>query len=727
MIGRERIVTRLIVFLLLTTQQLPSQGIKPAEAQDQAVRRILIINEVDAASPAIPLIDDGLRESLQGSRFRIQIYREYMQANLFPDVADQRIIRDFYIRKYRNHRPDLIITVGNTPLQFMMEEHNQSFPGVPVVYCLSNNVENELKPDPLYTGVKMTSDAAGTVAAALRLLPDTKRVVVIGGSSPFDHQRTAVVMEQLKKYAGRLDISYWTDLAMPQIQMQLRHLSKGTIVLFNTMGRDAAGTYYTSRETGPLITSASAVPVFTLFDVFFGNGEVGGHLAQIRAHGFLAGKAALKIFDGVTPSAIPIANVPIGFVFDWRALKRWGLSESNLPPGSTILNRPPTAWEQYKWYFIAAITLILIEAVLISALVSQRIRRRRTEKDLAITNERLRLSVEIGQSVGWDWEISSGKNRWFGNLQSIFGIPGENYETTVGEFFNYVYPDDHKIVRSAMARARDERKPYVAEFRIVRRDAVVRWLAARGGFHYSENGSPERMVGMAMDVTERKTAEEALVNLSGRLISAQEEERSRIAREIHDDYQQRLAMFANDLDGIRQDVASEDVKYQLRSLWNDVSELAADMHSLSHRLHSSTLETLGLAAGIETFCREFQDQHGLVISFAHEDIPRGIPSEVALCLFRVTQESLRNIKRHSGTNQAEVWLGFDGKRLLLSVSDKGSGFDASLRSPGSGIGIRSMQERLRLVGGHLEIDSKLGHGTAIDAWVPLEAVRQAAS
>ena len=145
--------------------------------------------------------------------------------------------------------------------------------------------------------------------------------------------------------------------------------------------------------------------------------------------------------------------------------------------------------------------------------------------------------------------------------------------------------------------------------------------------------------------------------MSGRLIDAQEEERKRIAREIHDDYNQRLAVLANDLEELAEKVGiSSRSGPAAPQLWNHISEIAADLHSLSHRLHPSTLENLGLVAGVKAFCQEFADQQQMQVHFIYEKVPRAIPADIALCLFRVTQEALRNIKRHSGTDRAEVHL-----------------------------------------------------------------------
>jgi PAS domain S-box-containing protein len=224
------------------------------------------------------------------------------------------------------------------------------------------------------------------------------------------------------------------------------------------------------------------------------------------------------------------------------------------------------------------------------------------------------------------------------------------------------------------------------------------------------------------DITHRKHAEEALVSLSGRLIEAQDEERKRIAREIHDDYSQRIAMLAMDLEQLAENVGDSfgETSQQFHDLFDRVSELGADLHSLSHRLHSSTLESLGLLAGVEAFCKEFAEQQGMKVDFVHENIPRRVPSDAALCMFRITQEALRNIKRHSGAHQAEVHLEQQDGRLHLSVSDCGRGFDSSKPPAECGIGIHSMEERLRLLGGKLEIQSRPMEGTRIDAWLPLK-------
>ena len=217
-------------------------------------------------------------------------------------------------------------------------------------------------------------------------------------------------------------------------------------------------------------------------------------------------------------------------------------------------------------------------------------------------------------------------------------------------------------------------------------------------------------------------ARKAQEQLSGRLINAQEKERSRLASEIHDDFSQRLALLALGLENAEEAIGSspsEAVK-QVHSLLNSASEIGADLHTLSHRLHSSTLEALGLVPGISALCKEFTNQQGIEIDFLPDDIPRTVHPDVALCLFRIVQEGLRNLKKHSGVSKAQVRLRRVGDKLVVSVCDEGVGFDARQQRAKEGLGIRSMEERAYLLGGRFEVHSAPGKGTRIEAWVPLK-------
>jgi signal transduction histidine kinase/ABC-type uncharacterized transport system substrate-binding protein len=218
-----------------------------------------------------------------------------------------------------------------------------------------------------------------------------------------------------------------------------------------------------------------------------------------------------------------------------------------------------------------------------------------------------------------------------------------------------------------------------------------------------------------------RTARDVQVQLSGLLIDSQEKERSRLAAELHDDFSQRLALLALGLENAEEALqdSPQSVKQQLHELLNSASEIGADLHTVSHRLHSATLDKLGLVPGIGAFCEEFSNRHGIEIDFSSEDIPKGVHSDIALCLFRIVQEALQNLRKHSGVANGEVRLRRTGNKILVSIRDEGKGFNAGINGK-PGLGIRSMTERAHLAGGQLMVYSEPGKGTRIEATVPLQ-------
>lgn len=223
--------------------------------------------------------------------------------------------------------------------------------------------------------------------------------------------------------------------------------------------------------------------------------------------------------------------------------------------------------------------------------------------------------------------------------------------------------------------------------------------------------------GLFWERAHRRKAEEAISGFSRRLIEAQETERTRIARELHDDINQRLAMLAISLKTAKQGLSNSDLKTSriLEEAGEQVSELESDVQALSHQLHSSKLEYLGLEAAASGFCREFSERQNVTVNLRCESVPEDLSSDVALCLFRVLQEALHNALKYSGVNEFEVSVTGVSKAIELRVHDSGAGFDA--KRIGQGLGLTSMKERLRLVGGECSIDSVPGQGTTVIARV----------
>ena len=218
-----------------------------------------------------------------------------------------------------------------------------------------------------------------------------------------------------------------------------------------------------------------------------------------------------------------------------------------------------------------------------------------------------------------------------------------------------------------------------------------------------------------------KRARKGQAQLSGLLLTAHERERSRLAAEIHDDFSQRMAVLSLGLETAAEQISGSmtETNRLMQELMESASELGADLHTLSHRLHSSTLERLGLVAGVGAFCRELSAQHGIQVAFCHHDVAPSVSPEIALCLFRIVQEGLRNVQKHSGATHAEVNLEMLDGKLHVTISDDGKGFDTKNGS-GQGLGLWSMRERARSVEGRFEVHSENEKGTRIDVWTPIE-------
>ena len=234
-----------------------------------------------------------------------------------------------------------------------------------------------------------------------------------------------------------------------------------------------------------------------------------------------------------------------------------------------------------------------------------------------------------------------------------------------------------------------------------------------------ESGEPSRMLGVNIDITERKQAEQALSGMTRKLVEAQEQERVRIARELHDDINQRLALVAIGLDQLRakhKDLPSE-VRGHLQELQQMTLDTSSNVYALSHELYSSIPDSLDLAKGMRSWCKTFGDRQELEIDFKSHDVPKA-PQEISLCLFRVLQEAVHNAAKHSGAERIDVQLAENAGEIRLIVSDLGKGFDIESARRSAGLGLTSMQERVRLIGGTIVIDSKPSAGTTIHVRVP---------
>lgn len=334
--------------------------------------------------------------------------------------------------------------------------------------------------------------------------------------------------------------------------------------------------------------------------------------------------------------------------------------------------------------------------------------------------DRVRQLMETANILPWEADAESGQFTYAGSQASkMFGYPVEQWYEP--DFWpTHLHPDDREQAVSFYIKHSAILDHYEFEYRMVALDGRVVWIHDLVSVT-REDGKPKTISGFMIDITERKQTEEKLRDLSGRLISAQEEERSRVARELHDDLNQRMALLSIELEqlGLKIPQKYADLRRSVHSLRTTAQEISTEIHRLSYQLHPSKLDHLGLATGLKSFCDQLSVSHDLDISFRQKGFPATIPKDITLCIFRIAQESLRNVIKHSGSRQAKVVLERRDKSVRLSVSDRGCGFDIGSDKVSQGLGLTSMGERLRLVGGEILIQSQPSRGTQIIVSVPL--------
>lgn len=377
---------------------------------------------------------------------------------------------------------------------------------------------------------------------------------------------------------------------------------------------------------------------------------------------------------------------------------------------------PSRGPQQARWFNMTATPLAGAErgAVIVHRDISGL---KRAQSELRESEERFRLIADEVPVLMWTREPDSEVIH-----VNKFGLEmtGWNEEDfTLPKWLEAVHPDDLQKNYGNYAQAWDARQKYMLEYRYRHASGQYRWLLDCGVPRYLADGSFAGYVGVALDIQDRKEAEQTRHELAGRLLRAQEDERARIARELHDDIAQRLALLTIRLKQMEQEASQSKDGQRIADLRRQAKQLSMDVSHLSHLLHSSYLENLGLAAAVENQCKEAAKLHHVEIACKVKNLPRVLDHDVALSFFRVLQEALRNIFRHSHAGAVQVELFADARGIHLRITDDGVGFDTSAPGNAEGLGLVSMRERLRLVGGSLTITSQPARGTRVEARAPL--------
>ncbi len=352
---------------------------------------------------------------------------------------------------------------------------------------------------------------------------------------------------------------------------------------------------------------------------------------------------------------------------------------------------------------------------------------KQAEHKLRESQERLNMAAEAAEAGLWTLDLATEVFWLSKTTRALFAFPPEG-TVTFENFMRVVHPEHRQQLYQAVERARKSKEEISVQYRIICPDGTIRWISSRGRIQFSESAGANLLMGVSVDITNRKHTEkqllasqEALRGFAGKLLAIQEEERRRLARELHDDFTQRLAVLAMDMSMLEAAAksAGKTVQSKLTSIRNQIVNLSTDIHDVSRQLHPSIIDDLGLGSAIQSECSNFTRRTGIVVAYTQTDVPRTISRDISVVLFRITQEALRNIHKHAHVNEAEVCLACENNQLLLGICDSGEGFDPENIRQTHGLGLFSMEERVQLVRGIFSIDSAPKQGTRINVMVPL--------
>jgi signal transduction histidine kinase len=384
-------------------------------------------------------------------------------------------------------------------------------------------------------------------------------------------------------------------------------------------------------------------------------------------------------------------------------------------------------WTRFNVEFPNRFSLLiaLLSLTLLAHFLSLETKQRESvEKALTESEERLRLAAQAGKMYAYEWDARKDKIvRSAACVDILGGLANLDIET-FDRMLAQIHIEDRERFGSAIKGLSPARPNCQLSYRVPRSDGSTIWLEESARAWFDARGTMLRVVGMVADVSTRKESEKALSDLRGRFVNALEQDRTRVARELHDDVSQRLALVAVMLKTLGQNLpkANAEMVVALHDLWQTVSEISSEVHYLSRQLHPSTLGT-GLGSALRTFCEGVEKQHGLKVLVTCRHVPDAVSGDDALCFYRIAQEAISNIVKHSQAKEARLELTGTSDHLELLISDNGKGFEYDTERE-RGLGLLSMRERLRLVGGTLRIRTA-SSGTEVLAQVPLKPALEA--
>jgi len=487
-------------FLFLAVGQ-PASAPEPAQASEHW-RNVLVLSSTQPELPSSQAMVVGL-ESVLKKNSDIHVYYEFLDSMRFPGETYRQQNEDYLRAKYAGTRFHAAIAIGTEALNFLISRDTQLVPPSDVIF--GGISEKRVPPNSGVSGVASHFDIVKTLGLMEKLQPNLKHVVVVTGAAPFDRQWEVTARKKYARFSGKYQFSYLAAFPMTELLSRLATLPKDSAVLYLSVFQDGDGVRYTSRDVADKIFSVTKAPVYSVYDTLIGRGIVGGYMDTFEAVGRQVGDMTLKKLAGLTQPTIELSTSH-NFIVDWRELERWGLSESALPLGAEVRFKPVSPWVQYREVILGASAVFLGLCYLVLRFYREVRERRRAEQAATDNRDQIELSVSAASLGLWEWDPITDKVWTSDHCRELLGL-GDDAVIPREQFLNCLQDEDRTLAVARMLKAMATGTQCEAEYGLPQKDGTIKWLASRASPRSHSGGRPGRLLGVLMDITERKLAE----------------------------------------------------------------------------------------------------------------------------------------------------------------------------------------------------------------------------
>jgi two-component system, LuxR family, sensor kinase FixL len=474
-------------------------------------KRVLVVHSFGTVAPPFTTHSTAFEAELvkrMGNHVDLDEVSLDMARYAAPDM--QEAVVDYLEKRGAKWKPDLVVPIGGPAGIFVAKFRHRLFPNIPILYCsLDRRLLGPDAFDETTTFVGADYEIGGFAEDILQIAPDTKNIAIVIGATSLEQYWTEAFRKGFEPFTDRVNFIWLNDLSFDQILERVKTLPPHSFIFLILFLRDAAGVTQNADEALQRLHAVANAPINSIFTSQMGLGIVGGRLYPSTEDGMKAAETAVRILNGASPSSFPPRIVPPSLPrYDGRELRRWKIDERHLPPGSTILFQTPTVWQQYRGWIIAALSICVVQAVLIAGLVANLIRRRRAEGSLVESESRFQIMANAAPVLVWMSAVDK--------LCTFFNKPwleftGRSMQQELGNgWADGVHADDLQKCFKTYTEAFDARQPFVMQYRLRRNDGEYRWISDQGVARYDAQGKFAGYIGSCVDVTELINKDEAL-------------------------------------------------------------------------------------------------------------------------------------------------------------------------------------------------------------------------